>query len=157
MLNGELPEMITFSKFSREASDDFVVYSWEEKITKQQRIKSRKTGDMSHVNKGLFKKVYRTDEKGKRVPLVQTSTYTGKDGFERTYLNYVYKMINAWGGSFRAQEFYEKNFPLDPTSTTSRPSVLDNGFLKVMKEVEDSEIELALLGKIQMVSAELNQ
>jgi hypothetical protein len=101
--------------------------------------------------------VYTTDENGKRVPLVQTSTYTGKDGVERTYLNYVYKMINAWGDSFRAQEFYEKNFPLDPTSTTSRPSVLDNGFLKVMREVEDSEIELALLGKTQMVSATVEQ
>ena len=145
---GELPEMIVFSMFSREANDDFVVYSWEDNISKKQRIKSRKTGDMSHVNKGLFKKVYTINENNERVPLVQKSEYQGKE-----YFNYVYKMINAWGDSYRAQEFYEKNFPLDPISTVSRPSVLDNGFLKVVREVEDSEIELALLGTTQMVSA----
>ena len=145
---GELPEMIVFSMFSREANDDFVVYSWEDRISKKQRIKSRKTGDMSHVNKGLFKKVYTINENNERVPLVQKSEYQGKE-----YFNYVYKMINAWGDSYRAQEFYEKNFPLDPISTVSRPSVLDNGFLKVVREVEDSEIELALLGRMEIVSA----
>jgi hypothetical protein len=94
------------------------------------------------------------NEDGKRVPLIQESTYKDKNGQEIIYYNYVYKAINAWGDSFRAQEFYGKNFPLDPLSTTSRPSVLDNGFMKVAREVEDSEIELALLGTTQMVSAE---
>ena len=152
MIKGELPEMIVFSMFSREGSSDFVTYSWEEKISKKQRIKSRKTGDMSHVNKGLFKKVYTINENNERVPLVQKSEYQGKE-----YFNYVYKAINAWGDSFRAQEFYGKEFPLDPISTVSRPSVLDNGFLKVMREVEDSEIELALLGTTQMVSATIEE
>ena len=148
MNEGKLPEMIVFSKFSREAAEDFVSFTWEEKISKKQRIKARKTGDTSHVNRGLFKKVYRINEQGKRVPLEQKSEYKGKE-----YISYVYKMINAWGDSFRAQEFYGKNFPLDPTSTTSRSSILDNGFLKVVREVEDSEIELALLGTTQIVSA----
>ena len=148
MNEGKLPEMIVFSKFSREAAEDFVSFTWEEKISKKQRIKARKTGDTSHVNRGLFKKVYRINEQGKRVPLEQKSEYKGKE-----YISYVYKMINAWGDSFRAQEFYGKNFPLDPTSTTSRSSILDNGFLKVAREVEDSEIELALLGTTQIVSA----
>ena len=145
---GKLPEMIVFSKFSREGAEDFVVYTWEEKISKAQRIKAKKTGDTSHVNKGLFKKVYTINEQGERIPLVQKSEYKGKE-----YFNHVYKMINAWGDSFRAQEFYGKNFPLDPLSTLSRPSVLDNGFLKVVREVEDSEIELALLGTMQIVSS----
>jgi hypothetical protein len=145
---GKLPEMIVFSKFSREGAEDFVVYTWEEKISKAQRIKAKKTGDTSHVNKGLFKKVYTINEQGERVPLVQKSEYKGKE-----YFNHVYKMINAWGDSFRAQEFYGKNFPLDPLSTVSRSSVLDNGFLKVVREVEDSEIELALLGTMQIVSS----
>ena len=156
-INKGLPEMIVFSMFSREGADDFITYSWEEKITKNQRIKARRTGDTSHVNKGLFKKVYRINEKGERVPLIQESKFKGKDGIERTYFNYVYKMINAWGDSFRAQEFYGKEFPLDPTSTVSRQSVLDNGFLKVEREVEDSEIELALLGTTQMVSATIEE
>jgi hypothetical protein len=97
--------------------------------------------------------VYIINEEGERVPLIQESTFKGKDGVERTYFNYVYKMINAWGDSFRAQEFYGKEFPLDPLSTVSRSSVLDNVFLKVEREVEDSEIELALLGRMQIVSA----
>jgi hypothetical protein len=151
-INKGLPEMIVFSMFSREGADDFISYSWEENITKNQRIKARKTGDTSHVNKGLFKKVYRINEKGEKVPLVQKSEYQGKE-----YFNYVYKMINAWGDSYRAQEFYGKEFPLDPLSTTSRSSVLDNGFLKVEREVEDSEIELALLGTTQMVSATIEE
>jgi hypothetical protein len=146
---GELPKMIVFSKGSKEGRNDFVSFTWEDKITKNQRKKARRTGDTSHINRGLFKKVYTIDENGKRVPLIQESEYNGK-----TYYNYVYKMINAWGDSFRAQEFYGKEFPLDPLSTVSRQSVLDNGFMKVAREVEDSEIELALLGTIQIVSAE---
>jgi hypothetical protein len=152
MLNGELPEMIVIPIRSREGRSDFMTYSYEGKITKAQRIKARRTGDTSHVNKGLFKKVYRINDEGVRVPLIQESTFKGKDGVERTYFNYVYKMINAWGDSYRAQEFYGKEFPLDPNSTVSRPSVLDNGFMKVMREVEDSEIELALLGTTPVVA-----
>ena len=141
MTAGELPKMIVFSKGSKEGRNDFVSFTWEDKITKNQRIKSRRTGDTAHINKGLFKKVYTVNEDGKRVPLIQESEYDGK-----TYYNYVYKAINAWGDSFRAQEFYGKEFPLDSLSTVSTQSVLDNGFLKVTREVEDSEIELALLG-----------
>jgi len=160
MDNGELPPMIVFSMFSREGKNDFITYSSEGKITKAQRIKARRTGDTSHVEKALFKKVYTINDEGVRVPLVQKSEYEGKE-----YFNYVYKAINAWGDSFRAQEFYGKTFPLDPLSTVSRASVLDNGFLKIQKtvnvdgqqlspdEVEDSVIELALLGTTQMVSA----
>ena len=146
MTSGELPKMIVFSKGSKEGRNDFVSFTWEDKITKNQRIKSRRTGDTAHINKGLFKKVYTVNEAGKRVPLIQESTYKDKSGNETTYYNYVYKAINAWGDSFKAQEFYGKEFPLDPLSTVSTQSILDNGFLKVTREVEDSEIELALLG-----------
>jgi hypothetical protein len=141
MKSGELPKMIVFSKGSKEGRNDFVSFTWEDKITKNQRKKARRTGDTAHINKGLFKKVYTVNEAGKRVPLIQESEYDG-----RVYLNYVYKAINAWGDSFRAQEFYGKEFPSERLSTVSTQSVLDNGFLKVTREVEDSEIELALLG-----------
>jgi hypothetical protein len=138
--------MIVFSKGSKEGRNDFVSFTWEDKITKNQRKKVRRTGETFHINRGLFKKVYTVNEDGVRVPLIQESMYKDKNGQEIMYYNYVYKAINAWGDSFRAQEFYGKNFPLDPLSTTSRPSVLDNGFIKVAREVEDTEIELALLG-----------
>ena len=145
MLKGDLPEMIVSSMLSREGRSDFLVYTYEGKITNAQRIKARRTGDTSHVFKGLFKKVYKSDG----TPLIQESEFDG-----RKYFNYVYKMINAWGDSFRAQEFYEKSYPLDSKSTVSRPSVLDNGFMKVMREVEDSEIELIYQGK-EVVSAKV--
>jgi len=152
MLKGDLPEMIVSSMLSREGRSDFLVYTYEGKITNAQRIKARRTGDTSHVFKGLFKKVYRKNDEGVRVPLIQESEFDG-----RKYFNYVYKMVNAWGDSFRAQEFYGKEFPLNTKSTVSKSSVLDNGFMKVMREVEDSEIELALLGTTQMVSATIGE
>jgi hypothetical protein len=68
--------------------------------------------------------VYTIDENNKRVPLLHI---TEKNGV--VYTKHVYKAINAWGDSFRAQEFY----------TTKQQSVLDNGFDKV-NEVEDDVI-----------------
>jgi predicted NAD-dependent protein-ADP-ribosyltransferase YbiA (DUF1768 family) len=47
---------------------------------------------------------------------------------------YVYKMINAWGNSFSANEFY----------ASGRPSVIDNRFLKT-KETSDAPIINAFL------------
>ena len=46
-------------------------------------------------------------------------TYKNKKGV--IVENFVYKMINAWGDSFRANEFYD----------VIRPSEIDNGFIKV--------------------------
>jgi hypothetical protein len=71
-----------------------------------------------------MKKVYTTDENEKVVPLLHITESKGV-----VYTKYVYKAINAWGDSFRAQEFY----------TTNQKSVLDNGFDKV-NEVEDDVI-----------------
>jgi hypothetical protein len=42
---------------------------------------------------------------------------------EKQYENFVYKMVNAWGDGFRANEFYD----------TERPSVFDNDFIPVQK------------------------
>jgi hypothetical protein len=40
-------------------------------------------------------------------------------------------MINAWGDSLYAKEFYGKTYPEIATSTVSIPSVFDNGYEKV--------------------------
>jgi predicted NAD-dependent protein-ADP-ribosyltransferase YbiA (DUF1768 family) len=69
-------------------------------------------------------------ENNKRVPLMHITEKENKRGELVIYKKYVYKAINAWGDSFRAQEFY----------TTGQQSVLDNGFDKVANEVEDSVI-----------------
>jgi hypothetical protein len=70
----------------------------------------RKIGDLSFINKALFVKVYYDNEKTDPVIL--------KEG---KYENFVYKMVNAWGDGFRANEFYN----------TERTSVFDNGFVPV--------------------------
>lgn len=116
--NGDIPMVINTSIHSPEGRSDFMVYSWEDKISKSERIKRKKTGDRSHIHKGLFKKVYETNENNEIVPLIHTSKPTKKG---KVYVNYVYKAINAWGDSYRAQEFYNE----------PKPSVLDNGFIKI--------------------------
>jgi hypothetical protein len=102
---------------SRQADSDVVVFSWEVGTAKQKR-EMRAKGDFSFIRKGLFKKVYRGE--GKENPLI----YLDKRGNPQ----YIYKMINAWGDSYRANEFYN----------TARKSVIDNGFLKVENEVSDA-------------------
>jgi hypothetical protein len=64
--------------------------------------------------------------------LIQTTE--SKDGV--VYEKYVYKAINAWGASFKANEFYGKLEPGDPLSTTGPASVIDNGFVKLEARIE---------------------
>ena len=161
---GAIPRTIVLPLLSREGSSDVITYSWEDRINKNQRIKARRTGDRSHINKGLFKKVYTVDEEGNPIPLVQITEYK-----DRTYANYVYKMINAWGDSFRANEFYDKAVPGDATQTTSRASIIDNGYLKVQEqfdqnnnqissaEVEDTVIDMIYEGKLPVVASINNE
>ena len=46
----------------------------------------------------------------------------GSDG--KPYKSYVYKMINAWGDGYRANEYYDMN----------RTSVIDNDYIKVVEK-----------------------
>jgi hypothetical protein len=122
--NNVIPKLVGLSPMSEAGRSDFIVYSYEDVISSEQRILRRKTGNTEHQHKMLMQKVYTIDENNKRVPLLHI---TEKNG--RVYTKYVYKAINALGDSFRAQEFY----------TTNQQSVLDNGFDKV-NEVEDDVI-----------------
>ena len=137
MDRGDIPKVINVSVFGKEGSSDFVTYQWELPISKEEKEK-RKNKNRDHIKKGLFQKVYTTDENGKRVPLLQKSLYNGRE-----YINFVYKQINAWGDSYRANEFYDYE----------RPSVLDNGFEKVYKvntdnKAESAEVEDKVIAKI---------
>jgi hypothetical protein len=121
---GIIPQLLNFSTLSSEGRSEFLVFSWEKaEYSKDQKKEMRKKGNYSYINKGLFRKVY--DKEGK--PLIQTST--DKEG--KVYENFVYKAINAWGDSFRANEFY----------TIPTVSKLENGFVKVKTEVEDIIID----------------
>jgi ribA/ribD-fused uncharacterized protein len=133
MKNKQIPQMINISKLSREGSADIITYVWEDQsISKAKKAEMRKRGNYSYINRGLFKKVYGTDGNA----LVYPST--GKDG--RVYESYVYKAINTWGDSFRANEFYGKMFPEKASSTLAQQGIFDNGYIKV-NEVEDGVIE----------------
>ena len=157
MNRNEIPRTIIISPFTKEGRSEFLVYSWEDRISREKKAEMRRKGDLSFLHKGLFKKVYDTEGK----PLLSVEVKNGK-----VYTNYVYKMVNAWGSSFRANEFYNGENITDRSSTIAQPSIIDNGFEKVVAqqqktlpgtfttipkvtgEVEDGVIEKILLGEI---------
>ena len=146
--NDLIPPVMTQSVNSKEANSDFIVYTWEKRedlLTTQEmqdykdavansvyegkiapklsdvinakKTEMRKAGDFSFINKGLFQKV--KDDYG--TPLVT------KDKKNNEY--FIYKAVNAWGDSYRANEFYE----------TDHKSIFDNGFMQV-KDVDNNVI-----------------
>jgi hypothetical protein len=122
MTRGDIPKVINISTFGKEGQSDYVTYQWELPISKEEKAKAKREKNRDYIKKALFRKVYTTDVDGNRIPLLQNSTYNGVD-----YVNFVYKHINAWGDSFRANEFYDYE----------RPSKLDNGFEKLYKVTEN--------------------
>ena len=106
-----IPQVIKISTLSRESTKDIIVYSWEEIPAGKTRAEMVKASDFSFIKKGLFKKV--TEQENGGDPLI---TYN-RSGY--TFI--VYKAINAWGDSFRANEFYDG----------VNQSKIDNGFIKV--------------------------
>ena len=114
----KIPPVISMSTLGRKSSSDFFVYSWEDNISKEKKAEMGKKGDFSYIKRGLFRKVkdLQTGE-----PFVYTSN-------EKQY--YIYQAVNAWGARERAQEFYD----------SEKPSVIDNGFIKVTNSVADEVI-----------------
>jgi len=146
--DNSIPRVVTFSTLSSEGRSEYVVYSWEKsaeelltkkelalpykqmmKALKEKKMAMKKKGDFSYIQKGLFQRVKESDEQNSD-PLIHS--YTNSKGELKEY--YVYKMINAWGNSFSANEFY----------TVGKPSVIDNRFLKT-KETSDGPIINAFL------------
>lgn len=137
MKNETINKVINISINSFEGNSDFMTYTWQSNtildtrtgkfvpITKKLKDQARRKGDYSYIKKGLFQKVYIEIEDNVMVPLVQASEYNGK-----IYENYVYKMVNAWGDSYRANESYDY----------LRPSKLDNGYEKLAEETTDNDI-----------------
>jgi hypothetical protein len=135
MNKGEVTKVISISTKSLEGRSDFMTYSWQSDVifdsekgefvilTKKLKAIARRKGDYSYVKKGLFQRVYVENENGVRVPFTQTS----KDG---KYINYLYKMVNAWGDSYRANESYD----------VVKPSILDNDYQKVIIESTDDDV-----------------
>jgi predicted NAD-dependent protein-ADP-ribosyltransferase YbiA (DUF1768 family) len=132
-----IPPIVSISKRNREGNSDYIVYTWmkedHEILTRDdvmagisadsKRSSMKKAGDMSYMNKALFKKVY--DESSKTP--YEHLDYEGKPYF-------IYKAINAWGDGIRANEFW----------ATDHKSVIDNDFMKV-EDVNDAVITTAFL------------
>ena len=122
----KIPPVMTFSANNREGNSDYIVYSWQkENLSKKDKEEMRRRGDFSYLNKGLFKKVY--DEFG--------NPYTME---KKGRIYFVYKAINAWGDSFRANEFYD----------TAHKSQIDNGFIQV-EEASDATVLSYFLKKVK--------
>jgi len=141
-----VPPLVSISTRNRESNSDYIVYTWEKYIDlltpeeneafaaknysgvnnfiKKKKAAMKKAGDYSYLNKGLFKKVY--DDFGE--PL----EHEYKD---RKY--FIYKAANAWGDSFRANEFWDHD----------QQSVIDNGFVKVTDVDNNMIIDKFLAGK----------
>jgi len=149
---GIIPQVLRLDVRSREAGSDVIVYSWEKRYTdekgkllsykkdKELKKQMRSEGDFSYIQKGLFKKVYDGEK-----PFNIYDYYNNPQ--------YVYKMINAWGDSYRAKELYE----------FAQKSVIDNGFVPVESEVADESItpyfseESILKGKKENIAKPSNQ
>ena len=123
MRNGTIPKTIAMSRYSRSGKSDFITYTWTDDISPTRKEEMRRQGDFSYYHRALMKKVYNTD--GSPLIIHQYDEYTGT-----TFTKYVYTAINAWGSSFRAQEFY----------TEEHQSIFDNGYEKVNKSVNDNVI-----------------
>lgn len=124
----KIQKVINVSLFGAEGRSDFITYSWESRISKNDKIRARKAVDRSYINKALMQKVYRSNGE----PLIQEREYNGK-----VYKNYIYKAINAWGDSFRANEFYDYAPVTDGQGKivdyAAPSSVFDNEYVKVEK------------------------
>jgi len=116
---GIVPKLLKMSTLSNAGRHDFVSYSWEKVPEGKSKAQMRKEGDFSYIKRALFKKVYYDKERTK--PVITGFTKKLPDGTTKTFNSYVYQMVNAWGDSFRANEFYD----------AVRESVIENGYEKV--------------------------
>ena len=133
----KIPPLMTQSVGTRGTDIDYMVYSWEKDMTKSVKEKMRREGDFSFIKKALFKKVYKPNGD----PLIHR--YRDKvTGEIKKY--FVYKAINALGDSFRAKEF----------RTTVGKSIIDNGFMKIDKEVSDTTVMNVWYGRKQEFTEE---
>lgn len=139
----QIPPMVKINTMSRESNSDIIVYTWETG-TKAQKAEMKKKGDFSYIKRGLFKKVYRGD-----APLEISFTIGDK-----IITDYVYKAINAWGDSHSSDGIY---FSANEFYPIAKPSVIDNGFIKVVQEADDQTIIELFDNKKSTVEADIEQ
>jgi hypothetical protein len=122
----DIPQLVKINTKSREANNDVIVYTWEIG-TKAEKDKKKKEGDYSYIKKGLFKKIKQYDE-----PYIISFSIG-----DSLISDYVYKAINAWGDSHSSDGIY---FGANEFYNAAKPSIIDNGFIKVENETDDAAI-----------------
>jgi hypothetical protein len=148
----QLPVLLTQSVRSRSSIFEHMVYSYETnvpiteadkkagiKTQKQKKDAMRKAGNYSFIKKGLFRKVM-DEVKGTYL----TYGYVDRNGNNKEY--YVYKLVNAWGESFRANEFYD----------VERPSVIENGMMTT-DEFNDAYVVEVFRGGKKSLSQKISE
>ncbi len=121
--------VIVLDALSRNSDADVMTITFKKPFDEQgqpydkERIEEmRKAGDYSYIERMLVQKI-KDPLTGKRL---ETTYRMGN----RIGTNLYYKVINAWGNSFRLQEYY----------TDPRPSQVENGYRKVPTELADNFI-----------------
>jgi len=133
---GKLPKTVFISNRSNDGRSEILTFVWSDmSISGAVKKEMAKRGDFSFMKKGLFKKVYGVTEEGISSPVIYQNV-NKKTGV--VYENYVYKMINAWGDSLYANEFYDK---VNDSTNNAQMSILDNGYEKVREVSDDVMIE----------------
>lgn len=111
------------TKSRKSDSDVITIIYKKDGYTNEQIATMRKNGDYSYMFKGLYQMVRNADG----TPLLEEQKIN-KQG-DVTY-NYIFKQINAWGDGFKLQEYYNQQ----------QKSVVNNGYDKVDKELDDKKI-----------------
>ena len=119
-----IPQVMT--KRAEDDGPDVISAIWNKNLGKKKIAQMRKEGDYSYINKALMQKVYDENTGEPYVYLVKDKPY------------HIYKAINTFGDSFRAQEFYDN----------VQKSIFDNGYMKA-NEVSDGIITNIFDGEVK--------
>lgn len=141
--------VIAIDSMSRVSDGDVITITYQkefdeqgEAYTKKRIFEMKKAGDFSFMSKFLFKKVYASPgnpfTRKRKVFVPVEDAETGEVTFEETYrTNIFFKAINAWGNTFRLQEYY----------SAPQQSQVENGYDKVPVEFPDQMVVDLVTGK----------
>lgn len=129
----KVPRAIQLKDDNGKPLDSWVDMRTGESIFKSDFAIRRKRGDLALQNYYGYERVKYEDG----TPLTVTNA--------KGYTSYVYKLINLLGDGQYASEYYLDN----------RPSVIDNGTVKVEKELNNSDIIKALLPETEETKADV--
>lgn len=125
-------DVIGIDSLSRVTNQDVITITYNKSsdaegkpYTKARIEEMKKAGDYSYLFKGLYKKVYQPS--GEELYSSYSITDPETKEVTREGRTLYFRQINAWGDSYRLQEYY--NNP--------QQSVVDNSYTKVSNELSD--------------------